>query len=159
MTLLVYNINYAVYSSVTGPPGTPTNITFINIASKSFAVQWEEVDDAEQYFVNWSNANGGSGSETAMSQKSHIIAGLIPNTTYNVTITAWNSCGFGIDSYTISGTTLMDESPVSMLTMMTTATLTMPNSLTMSSYAVITSFTMIPTGNRYCTVHILSIIN
>jgi len=109
-----------------GPPDTPMNITVIDITSTSFVIQWKEVDDANQYYINWSSA--GDGSREVTSQTSCTITGLIPNTTYYVTITSVNSCGFVIDNYTLSVTTLMIGSPVPVITTM----LTTPNSFMIS---------------------------
>jgi len=48
------------------------NIRVINITSKSFVVQWDEVDDANQYYINWSSVGDGS-REVTTSQTSCTI--------------------------------------------------------------------------------------
>ena len=82
-----------MYLDTTGPPGTPMNIRVSNITSTSFVVQWDEVDDADHYIVNW--RGDGSVRESTTSRTSHTISHLSPNTTYNVTVTAGNICGSG----------------------------------------------------------------
>jgi len=114
------------------------NIRVINITSTSFVVQWNEVDDTNQYYINWSSA-GDSSRGVTTSQTSHTMTGLIPNTTYYVTIISVNSCRFVTD---LSVTTLMVGSLVPTLTMITTTTLTIPNSFMMSSII------MRPTGSN-----------
>jgi len=113
------------------------NIRVSDITSTSFVVHWDEVDDANQYHINWSSA--GASSREVTSQTSYTITGLIPNTTYYVTITSVNSCGFFTDNYTLSVTTPMIGSPVPVIT---TTGLTIPNSFMTSS--IITR----PTGSR-----------
>jgi len=75
----------------TGLPGTPMNIRCSDVTSTSFVVHWDEVDNADQYFVNWKI--GDIAREAIISQTSHSIAGLTPNATYYVTVSAANSCG------------------------------------------------------------------
>jgi len=89
-----------------GLPGRPMNVRYSDVNSTSFFVQWDEVDGADQYIVRWRNGSS-SVREAVTSQTSHNITGLTPNTTYNVTITARNSCGLGTNNYTLSVTTLM----------------------------------------------------
>ena len=81
---------FLVYT--TGPPGIPLNIRFSNITSTSFVVQWDEVDDADQYDITVKR----KGNETATSQTSHTsrtVTGLTPNTIYELTVIATNGCG------------------------------------------------------------------
>ena len=75
----------------TDPPDTPMNIRFSDITNTSFVVQWDEVDDADQYIVNW---RGGSNvRESTTSRTSRTIAELTPNTTYYAIVIAINRCG------------------------------------------------------------------
>jgi len=70
------------------------NIRASGISNASFIVLWDEVDDADRYFVNWRSGHGVA-REAITSRTSHNLTGLIPNTTYYATVTASNSCGEG----------------------------------------------------------------
>ena len=142
MSLLVLCV---AYLCDTGPPIISMNTNMIsNITSTSFVVLLDEVDDANWFNMLWWE-DGSSAREDITTQTSITISGLTPNTKYYVNITAGNICGSVVNSDILSFTTLMIESPVPILTMMTTKT-SMPNSLTMSSAAI--STTPIPTGSR-----------
>jgi len=66
------------------------NIRASDITNTSFLVQWDEVDDANQYIINW-RAKGDNVEKTHLTPNtSHTIRGLTPNTNYNVTV---NVCG------------------------------------------------------------------
>ena len=69
------------------------NIRATNITNTSFVVQWDEVDDADQYTVNW--RSDGNAKEAFTTRTSCTVRELTPNTTYYVTVTARNSCGHG----------------------------------------------------------------
>ena len=148
MSLLVLCV---AYLCDTGPPIISMNTNMIsNITSTSFVVLLDEVDDADWFNVLWWE-DGGSARENITTQTSITIRGLTPNTKYYVNITAGNICGSVINNDTLSVTTLMIESPVSILTVMTTAT-TMANSLAVFRSTIYTPPT--PTGNRI-TLHII----
>ena len=71
------------------------NIRASNINTTSFVVQWDKVDDADQYIVNW-RANGDDVERTFFTPNaSCTMRGLTPNTNYSVTVTAKNFCGNG----------------------------------------------------------------
>ena len=93
-----------MYVYATDPPGIPMNIRVNDINSTSFVVQWDEVDDVGNYSVDWKD-DGGMIGETKTSQTSITITQLTPNTTYNVTVTAGNICGFGTVSDILIATT------------------------------------------------------
>jgi len=81
----------------TGTPGAPVNIRFSDITTTSVVVQWDDVDNAYHYVLNW-NDDDGAGREAVIAQTSRTIAGLTPNTVYSVTVFARNVCGRGIVS-------------------------------------------------------------
>jgi len=94
----------------TGPPGIPMNIRYNHA---SFVVQWDEVDDADKYLVNWSG--GGRIREATTLQTSRTITGLTPNTTYVVTVFAINGCGesdTSSDVFIVSTNEIEPSSPV-----------------------------------------------
>jgi len=62
------------------------------ITTTSFVVQWDEVDHADQYIVNWKDGNGVD-REAITSRTSHTITELSPNMTYYVNVSAINICG------------------------------------------------------------------
>lgn len=70
------------------------NIRASDIKDTSFVVQWVEVDDPDKYFVNWRSGDGDA-REAITSKTSRTITGLIPNTSYTVTVAASNRCGQG----------------------------------------------------------------
>ena len=85
----------------------PMNITFGNITNTSFVVQWDEVDDADRYIVNWRDDGGSSVRESTPSLTPHTIIGLTPNTIYVVYVGVINACGSGKNSSIKSVTTKM----------------------------------------------------
>jgi len=94
----------------TGPPGIPMNIRYNHT---SFVVQWDEVDDADKYLVNWSG--GGKAREATTLRTSRTITGLTPNTTYYVTVFAINGCGetsTGSDVLIVTTNEIEPSSPV-----------------------------------------------
>jgi len=117
----------------TGPPGIPMNIRYNHVTSASFVVQWDEVDDADHYLVNW-RSGGSKAREAATSQTSHTITGLAPNTTYYVTVIAVN--GYGQSNTSSSIVTTNEIEPSSPIT---------TNEIELSS--TVTSITTIPAGN------------
>jgi len=73
------------------------NMRASNITNTSFVVHWDEVDDANRYIIKWRGSDGIVGENTT-SQASCTVRGLTPNTKYNVTVAARNSCGCGTGS-------------------------------------------------------------
>ena len=69
------------------------NIRFSYITTTSFVVQWDEVDHADNYTVNWRSGNGVG--EKTIKSRTCTVRGLTPNTKYNVTVTTSNKCGIG----------------------------------------------------------------
>jgi len=115
----------------TGLPGTPMNIRYNHAL---FVVQWDEVDDADKYLVNWSG--GGKAKEATTLRTSHTITGLTPNTTYNVTVFAINGCGqsdTGSDVFIVTTNEIEPSSPV------------ITNKIELSS--TVMSITAMPAGN------------
>ena len=107
----------------------PMNIRFSDITNTSFVVQWDEVDDADRYIVNWRD-DGGSVRESTTSLTSITITRLSPNTTYVVHVGVINACGSGQNSSIKSVTTKMSRylflpSPVSTSLSVLTTPLTM----------------------------------
>jgi len=93
-----------------GLPGIPMNIRYNHA---SFVVQWDEVDDADKYLINWSG--GGKAREVTTLRTSHTITELTPNTTYNVTVFAINGCGqsaTGSDIFIVTTNEIEPSSPV-----------------------------------------------
>jgi len=128
-------------------------ILISNITSTSFVVQWDVVDDTDWFNVLWWE-DGGSVRENITTRTSITIRGLAPNTKFNVNITAGNICGSVVNSDILSVTTLMIESHVPVLTLMTT-TATMSNSLTMITSSTMISSTARPSGTVYMVQHII----
>ena len=97
--MCIYSVCFIlVYPTV---PDRPMNIRFpaSDITSTSFVVQWDVVDDTDLYSVTWRTGRLNSSRETATSQTSRTVTGLTPNTTYAVTIAAFNTvCGRGSES-------------------------------------------------------------
>ena len=110
-------------------PSAPMFSKFLvgNITSASFVVQWDEVDDADYYIVNWRD-DGGSVRKSTTSQTSITITQLSPDTTYSVTVTAVNICGSGTASDILIVTT-----NVGLLVELSTSSSVMTTSSTMSS--------------------------
>ena len=128
-----------MYLDTTGPPGTPINIRVSEISSTSFVVQWDEVDDADYYIVNWRN-DGGSVRESTTSLTSTIITQLTPNTTYNVTVTAGNICGSGrVSDILIVNTnvTLLVGPSITTLSLVTSSTMMLLTASTSSALVYI----------------------
>ncbi|XP_065897630.1 uncharacterized protein [Dysidea avara] len=125
----VMSRNASLYA-VAGPPGAPMNIRFSDITNKSFVVQWDEVDDVDLYFVNWRD-DSGSVREAATQRTSRTIKRLSPNTTYAVTVTAYNICGIGTVSDTLIVTTNVNISigPSVSSSVIITATTATPTSM------------------------------
>ena len=86
-----------VLDACTGTPGAPVNIRFSDITTTSVVVQWDDVDNAYHYVLNW-NDDDGAGREAMTARTSHTITGLTPNMVYRVTVFARNVCGRGIIS-------------------------------------------------------------
>ncbi|XP_065911030.1 uncharacterized protein [Dysidea avara] len=145
---------YASLIVIGTKPSTPI-LLVSNITSTSFVVQWDEVNGADYYIVNW---RGGSNVRESISQTSIIITQLSPNTTYNVTVTAGNICGSGrvsdilivtTNGPSISSVTTTTSSISSMVAMATTTTLSssMMNTSPISSMTAMSTVSMsIPTS-------------
>ncbi|XP_065910776.1 receptor-type tyrosine-protein phosphatase H-like isoform X2 [Dysidea avara] len=119
-----------------GPPGTPLNIRISGITSTSFVVQWDEVDDAKLYCVQWRDDGSSVRSrESNPSRTSITIKQLSPNTIYNVTVTV-GTCRSGTVSDFLIVTTNVTilVGPLSSLLTMATPT---------SSSSVITTTPML----------------
>ncbi|XP_065897604.1 mucin-17-like isoform X2 [Dysidea avara] len=130
-----------------GPPGTPMNIRFHDITSTSFVVQWDEVDDADHYIVNWRD-DGGSVRESTRLLASITITQLSPNTTYSVTVTAGNICGSGTVSDILIVTTdvtLLVGPSISSSVRITTYTRMLSSLVAMATPATIMSSSMVAT--------------
>ena len=134
-----------MYLDTTGPPGTPINIRVSEISSTSFVVQWDEVDDADHYIVNWRD-DGGSVRESTTSLISITITQLSPNTTYNVTVTAGNICGSGTVSdiliVTSNVTLLVGPSITTLSLVCTSISSTMMFGPSITTLSLVTSSTM-----------------
>ena len=116
----------------TGPPGTPMNIRISGITSTSFVVQWDEVDDAKLYCVQWRDDGGSVRSRESKPPRTSItITQLSPNTTYNVTayVTAGNICETGPVSDILIVTTNMTILVGPLSSMLTMATPTSSSSV------------------------------
>ncbi|XP_065910952.1 uncharacterized protein [Dysidea avara] len=151
---------YASLIVIGTKPSTPI-LLVSNITGTSFVVQWDEVNGADYYIVNW---RGGSNVRESISQTSITITQLSPNTTYNVTVTAGNICGSGIVSDilivttnstilvgpSISSSVMTTTSSISsMVAMATTTTLSssMMNTSPISSMTAMSTVSMaIPTS-------------
>jgi len=124
----------------TGPPGIPMNIRYNHT---SFVVQWDEVDDADQYSVNW-RGDGSQAREATTSQTSHTITGLTPNTTYYVTVIAINGCGQSDTGSTVTTNETEPSSPITINEIEPSSTVT-TNEIELTS--TVMSITTMPAGN------------
>ncbi|XP_065890845.1 uncharacterized protein [Dysidea avara] len=143
--LMSRNASPLISTDTTGPPGTPINIRVSEISSTSFVVQWDEVDDADHYIVNWRD-DGGSVRESTTSLISITITQLSPNTTYNVTVTAGNICGSGTVSdiliVTSNVTLLVGPSITTLSLVCTSISSTMMFGPSITTLSLVTSSTM-----------------
>jgi len=135
---------WCIYICTIGLLDTLTNIRVSNITETSFVLRWDEVDDADQYFINWRNGNG-SVKEATTSLTSHTITELVPNTTYDVTITVRNSCGRLNSSINITTTTIPNFIKLLSMILPTTSS-AMQQSCTCSLIQLIGD----KSGNVYC---------
>jgi len=120
--IVIFVYVWCIYICTAGPPDTLTNVRVSNITDASFVVQWDALDDADQYFVNWRNGNG-SVREAVTLRTSHIITGLTSNTIYRVTVTAFNGCGIGLNSNIYITTTYILSDIIKLLS---TSTMILP---------------------------------
>jgi len=130
----------------TGPPGIPMNIRYDHVTSVSFVVHWDEVDDADKYLVNW-RRSGGKAREATTLQTLRTITGLTPNTTYDVTVFAINSCGQSVtssDVFIVTTNEIEPSSPVTINEIEPSSTVT-TNEIELSS--TVMSITTMPSGN------------
>ena len=105
VTTVVAGLDYAYVRFAQLAPSTPTGLSGV-AADRSLVLKWSVSDSATSYVVTY--GTGGTSASKSASGPPFTLAGLMPGTTYSVTISAVNGAGTSAPTSSLLITTLSE---------------------------------------------------